>query len=96
MNEINENSGVLYLFVYDNIRVSDDPVSLWWNLICVISGTSKDETEILYLGDEAIEELQKILSKETCGLASNFTKMELNEIGVFFLTALTERLKMEQ
>jgi hypothetical protein len=38
MNENNENSGVLSLFTSDSVRVSDDPVSLWWKTFSAVNG----------------------------------------------------------
>lgn len=45
------------------------------------------------LSKQAIEDLRKVLAKETGGLVL-FTDEELNEVGMFVLTAVAERLKM--
>ncbi|MBI2120925.1 MAG: hypothetical protein HYT94_04865 [Parcubacteria group bacterium] len=42
MNENNENPSVLSLFVYDGVRVSDDPVSLWWKTFFAVNGILKE------------------------------------------------------
>lgn len=51
MNENNENSAVLTLFTSDSVRVSDDPVSLWWKTFCAVNGIMEE----LAFSDEAIQ-----------------------------------------
>ena len=47
------------------------------------------------LTKQAIEDLKKVLAKDTGGLVL-FADEELDEIGMFVLTAVAECLKMEK
>lgn len=42
MNEKMKNPRVLSIFAYENVSVSDDPVSVWWKTFCAVNGIIKE------------------------------------------------------